>query len=78
MHLGEYLKARGVRQKHFAKKLGICKETVWRFCSGRSMPGPQTMMKIHTLTFGAVNATDQTCYFVEQQKDPKNRRKRYN
>ncbi len=44
--------------KDFARSIGVSRVTVFRFKTGRRIPGPEEMEKIHTETAGAVEPND--------------------
>jgi transcriptional regulator with XRE-family HTH domain len=49
MLLKELLKAKGIKQKWLANKLGVSEVTVSNWCSGKSMPKKSHIQKLSEL-----------------------------
>ena len=58
MILKEYLKFCGVTNKDFAKRIGISPVSLSRYISGERLPEKEIILKISSLTDGAVNPDD--------------------
>ena len=58
MILKEYLKFCGVTNKDFAKRIGITPVSLSRYISGERLPEKEIILKISSLTDGAVNPDD--------------------
>jgi transcriptional regulator with XRE-family HTH domain len=49
MLLKELLKAKGIKQKWLASRLGVSEVTVSNWCSGKSMPNKSHLQKLSEL-----------------------------
>lgn len=58
MRLPEWLRANGVSQVAFARRIGTSAASVTRYCGGNRMPRPAQLVAIDRETKGAVTAND--------------------
>lgn len=56
--LRAWLKDRGMKQNHFAEKVGVTQERVCKWLAGKSAPIPHFRQRVEELTGGEVKAED--------------------
>jgi len=68
MHLNEYLKDKNIPE--FAAKIGIARQTIYHWMSGRWFPTGNNWIKIKAATNGAVLPNDHLDLFELKGKTP--------
>lgn len=58
MHLRDYLMLTGIKQRHFAKLLGISDKTLHNYLVGYRNPTEELAKKIESMTGGIVTVRD--------------------
>lgn len=58
MTLQEYMQAEGLSDAELAARLGVGRQTVFRWRRGQAIPGRAAMQAIHRETGGSVTADD--------------------
>ena len=58
MTLHDFLKARGLSDAEMAARLGVTRQTVYRWRRGQAIPGREEMRALHQATGGEVTADD--------------------
>ena len=58
MQLWDYLQRHGLTQVEFAKRIGVGKNTVYRYTTGERFPNKRVMRRITDETKGKVTASD--------------------
>lgn len=56
MTLHDFMKARGLSDAELAARLGVSRQTVYRWRRGQAIPGRDEMLAIHRESDGAVTA----------------------
>lgn len=55
MKIDEFLKYRRMSQAEFAEQLGIARQTVWNYISGKRCPAPHIALKIKEISKGKIS-----------------------
>lgn len=58
MRLATYLTQNGISDADFAKRIGVERQSVYRYKTGERYPDRVTLVAIHRATDGAVTAND--------------------
>ena len=58
MRLPDYLKAKNIRRRAFAKDIGVCASRVTQLCAGDGWPSRDLAERIAEVTDGAVTPND--------------------
>lgn len=58
MLLQDYLKRQSITKYKAAQQLGVTWHTLWRWCTGRTIPQPDMMAKVRDWSGGKVTPND--------------------